>query len=101
MSALNFTPWTIKPSTQHIGSVRIFDSRGFTIANCKDVDDFWTEKEKDDEAKRIAMMMASAPDLLAALRSAHHMLTRDYIDDAKMAVIEMCDAAIQKATGAA
>lgn len=48
-----------------------------------------------------ARLIAAAPDLLAALRSAHHMLTRDYIDDAKMAVIEKCDAAIASATGEA
>lgn len=32
--------------------------------------------------------------LLAALKSAKHMLERDHIDPAKMAVIEQCDAAI-------
>ena len=37
--------------------------------------------------------------LLGALEAAHHMLTRDYIDDAKRAVIEKCEAAIARAKG--
>ncbi len=43
--------------------------------------------------------MEQRDSLLAALRSAKHMLTRDYIDDAKMAVIEKCDTAITEVTG--
>ncbi len=46
-----------------------------------------------------ARLIAAAPELLAAVRSAHHMLTRDYIDPAKLAVIEKCSAAIGQATG--
>ena len=37
--------------------------------------------------------------MLVALRAAHHMLTRDPIDDAKMKVIEQVNAAIIEATG--
>lgn len=44
-------------------------------------------------------LIAAAPELLAAVRSAHHMLTRDYIDPAKLVVIEKCSAAFAKATG--
>lgn len=58
---------------------------------------------EDDEAspkqEAFALKVAAVNELFDALRSAHHMLTRDYIDDAKMAVIEKCDAAIAKATG--
>ena len=48
-----------------------------------------------DEAER------QRDQLLAALKSAKHMLERDYIDDAKMAVIEKCDAAIEAVEGGA
>lgn len=37
--------------------------------------------------------------LLSALKSAKHMLERDYIDDAKMRVVEQCDAAIEAVKG--
>lgn len=46
-----------------------------------------------------ASLIAAAPDLLDALKTAKWMLERDYIDDQKMRVIEKCDAAIAKATG--
>ena len=49
--------------------------------------------------KRNAALIAAAPDLLYALKSAKWMLERDSIDPQKMAVIEQCEAAIAKATG--
>ena len=52
----------------------------------------------DDE---IAALRQQRDKLLAALKSAKHMLERDYIDDAKMAVIEKCDAAIEAVEGGA
>jgi hypothetical protein len=44
-------------------------------------------------------LIEAAPDLLEALKTAKWMLERDYIDNAKLAVIEKCDAAIAKTTG--
>lgn len=58
------------------------------------VTDRWHAAAKDAET---AIEQRDA--LLVALRAAHHMLTRDYIDDAKMAIVEQCDAAIAKAEG--
>jgi predicted urease superfamily metal-dependent hydrolase len=49
--------------------------------------------------KENALLMAAAPDMLKALKTAKWMLERDYIDDVKRAVIEKCDAAIAKTTG--
>lgn len=46
-----------------------------------------------------ARLIAAAPELLEALLAAHHMLTRDYIDPAKMIVVEKCSDAIELATG--
>ncbi len=46
-----------------------------------------------------ALKIAAVPEMLAALQEAHHMLRRDLIDDAKLAIIEQCAAAIEKATG--
>ena len=65
-------------------------------------------RELDDCGSRLDAQAAAAirdlhtqrDDLLAALKSAHWMLTRDYIDDAKMAVVEKCDAAITKSESA-
>ncbi len=48
-------------------------------------------------AEKHANALAAAPDLVAALKSAEHMLTRDYIDPAKLTVIEKCQAALAKA----
>lgn len=50
--------------------------------------------EAADKRKRDA-----ADTMLKALRAAKHMLMRDPIDDAKMKVIDQCDAAITEATG--
>lgn len=44
---------------------------------------------------------ATAVQLLVALKSAKHMLERDYIDPAKYAVIKKCELAIGLATGSA
>lgn len=67
MSSLNFTPWKIKPSTQYIGLTYILDSRGFTIAKCTDASNQYCDE--DAEAKRIAKMMAAAPELVKALKN--------------------------------
>lgn len=53
--------------------------------------------ECEEKARFLVRAANSHADLVAALKSAHHMLTRDYIDDAKMKVIEKCEAAIAKA----
>ncbi len=42
---------------------------------------------------------AGNAELVKALRAAHRMLTRDYIDPAKMAVVEQVAAAVKLATG--
>lgn len=55
-------------------------------------------RRQDGTTEGNAALIAAAPDMLAALRRAHRMLTRDRIDDAKMAVVEQVDAAITKAT---
>ena len=52
-----------------------------------------------EEGAANARLIAAAPKLLEALRAAHHMLTRDYIDPAKMAVVYKCSEAIELATG--
>lgn len=57
------------------------------------------DDERSPKEETFARKVAAVNDLFDALRSAHHMLCRDFIDDAKMAVIEKCDAAIAKATG--
>jgi hypothetical protein len=51
------------------------------------------------EALREDRVRNAAPVLLAALKSAKHMLERDPIDAAKMAVITKCGDALMEATG--
>lgn len=57
------------------------------------------DDERSPHCEANARLIAAAPDLLDALKTAKWMLERDYIDDQKMRVIEKCDAAIAKATG--
>lgn len=52
-----------------------------------------------EEAEANARLIAATHVILDALKSAHHMLTRDYIDPAKMAVVNKCSEAIELATG--
>lgn len=54
-----------------------------------------------EEQREAAELKArdAAPIMVKALRAAHHMLTRDPIDDAKMAVITEVSDAIELATG--
>lgn len=64
---------------------------------------YLNDQQRPDEVdadlfRRVATLIPASSELLEALKSAKHMLERDFIDGAKMAVIEKCDAAIAKAT---
>jgi len=87
-------PWTVSNYTDITGIENDIENNCFGIVDVAHV--YLCEVEGKYEAN--ARLIASAPDLLEALKSAHHMLTRDYIDPAKMAVIEKVYAAIAKAT---
>ena len=72
---------------------------GVSSDNVNNIADVWAIDTTQEQCQANARLIAAAPELLEALRSAHHMLTRDYIDPAKMAVVYKCSEAIELATG--
>jgi hypothetical protein len=70
-----------------------------TMIACRSEQQFLSDAQAGMErAVANAHLMAAAPDLLTALKTAKWMLERDYIDQHKLEVIEKCEAAIAKAT---
>ena len=84
-------PWQF---CEVMGKINAAGVRIADIPDYREGDELCTQEQK---AK--GRLMASAPDLLAALITAQWMLERDRIDDQKMAVIDKCRAAIAKAKG--
>lgn len=69
---------------------------------CEGIDtELLEQKILGDQIAAKMSLIDQRDELLEALKTAKWMLERDYIDDQKMAVINKCDEAIEKATAGA